>query len=92
MDLRASTADDDDMSFLLAYPPDGRYQYYPNQRDIDELPVPRQTATHRSSRSAASDVAVAYSESAPQSAAAGPLSGPSIPRKNIVFPDPVAFR
>lgn len=74
------------MSFLFAVPPDTRPQTY--HRDPDGPLVPKPTTTHSSKNDGTSTPA----ESINHSVASDPSPAPSIPRKNIVFPDPVAFR
>lgn len=75
------------MSFFFAVPPDVRPQNY--QRDTEGLSAAKQTTTHSSSKT---EGTATPSEPISHSTTTDPSSGPPLPRKNIVFPDPVAFR
>ncbi|KAG9255906.1 uncharacterized protein F5Z01DRAFT_650504 [Emericellopsis atlantica] len=81
------------MSFFFATPPDGARPYtYHRETSEDLLTAPRTISTQQTARSSPQNgSSTANSASNPVSRVES-SSAPSIPRRNIVFPDPVAFR
>ena len=77
------------MSFFFALPPEGRPQSYRHAEDT--LSVPKNALTQRSTRMTP-DSSSTPAETVSNGGAAEASPDPLLPRKNIVFPDPVAFR
>lgn len=76
------------MSFFFSLPPDGRP---PPHRDDDLLAISKQTSL-RSPKGIHADGTTVPVESLAHHISADPARAAALPRKNIVFPDPVAFR
>lgn len=77
------------MSFLFPFPQDGRVH---REDELKEFMASLKSPVQRGPRLNTLDGTSTPAEQAVQDGVPETTPGPDIPRRNIVFPDPVAFR